>query len=112
MDLSGHPRFLHSMSEVSSDHGRPAWSGDDRRRREILCVGQALLASAWAALRASDIEAVDIHLKSGAVIAGAIALRLHGNIAEASIRLGQWTHAFSAEEVALVQHIPRGGRRR
>ncbi len=112
MDLSGHPRFLRPTEEAMDGPARPTWTGEDRRRREIACIGQALLASAWQALAASEAEAVDIHLKGGSVIAGAFALRLHGAVAEASTRRGLWTHAFAADEVVLVQHIPRGGRRR
>lgn len=111
MDLSGHPRFLRAATEVAGP-GQDAWTGEDRRRRDAHCIGQALLAAAWAALSAGDVEAVDIHLKSGAVVAAVIALRLHGAIAEASTRRGLWTHAFAADEVVLVQHVPRGGRRR
>lgn len=112
MDLSRHPRFLQPSDELVSTAAKPVWTGENRRRRDIVCLGQALLASAWQALAASEIEAVDIHLKSGATISGAFALRLHGEIAEASTRRGFWTHAFAADEVILVQHVPRGGRRR
>lgn len=112
MDLSGHPRFLHPARELSTERAADSWAGDDRRRREIRCIGQALLASAWQALAASEAEAIDIHLKSGAIVSGVLALRLHGGIAEASTRKSYWTHAFAAEEVVLVQHVPRGGRRK
>jgi len=99
------------MADAASP-AQGSWSGEDRRRPEVHCIGQALLAVAWAALAAVESEAVDIHLKSGAVVPGAIALRLHGAVAEASTRRGTWTHTFAAEEVVLVQHVPRGGRRR
>jgi len=112
MALSGHLRFLRPSDDSADTAARPIWAGENRRQREIACIGQALLASAWQALAASEIEAVDIYLKSGAKISGAFALRLHGAIAEASTRRDFWTHAFSAEEVVLVQHVLRGGCRR
>jgi len=111
MDLSGHSRFLRPSVDSVDAEPRLIWSGENRRQQEIVCIGQALLASACQALAASEVEAVDIHLKSGATILGAFALRLHGVVAEASTRRGCWTHAFAAEEVILVQHIHRGGRR-
>jgi len=111
MDMSGHSRFLRPSVDSVEAASKPVWAGENRRQQEVICIGQALLASAWRALAASEVEAVDIHLKSGATIRGAFALRLHGVVAEASTRRGCWTHAFAAEEVILVQHIQRGGRR-
>ncbi len=108
MDLSGHPRFLRAKQAA----GDSDWQGQERRQRLPECIGEALLASAWHALNAAEVEAVDIHLHGGAVIAGALALRLHGPVAEASTRRGVWTHAFAADAVVLVQHVLRGGRRR
>lgn len=71
-----------------------------------------LIATAWAALATARAETVDIHLRSGTTVHGVMALRVDGPIGEASTRAGQWTHVFALEEVMLVQHVPRGGRRR
>lgn len=98
MDLAGHDRFKSS--------GRRADPPD-----ACLRIGEALLGAAWAALASARVESVDIHLRSGSDIRGVIAVRIDGAIAEASVRAGQWTHAFGVEDVVLVRHTPRGGRR-
>ncbi len=100
MDLAGHHRFSTNADGRNSP-------GVDRWR-----TGELLIATAWAALAASRVETVDIHLRSGAIIHGAMAVRVDGPLGEASTRAGQWTHVFALEEVMLVQHVPRGGRRK
>jgi len=100
MDLAGHHRYS------SGPDGRFA-AGTDRWR-----AGELLIATAWAALATGRIETVDVHLRSGAVVKGAMAVRVDGPLGEASTRAGQWTHVFPLDEVALVQHVPRGGRQR
>lgn len=76
-----------------------------------LKVGESLLATAWVALASARAEAVDIHLRSGAMVTNAIAVRINGAIGEASTRRGHWTHAFAIADVVMVRQIPRGGRR-
>lgn len=98
MDLGGHNRFRESVD-------RP-----DARGGENRCgIGRALLARAWAALESGRAESVDIQLASGALLRGVIALRVEGQVADASVRRGEWTHAFGLEDVALVLSNPRGG---
>lgn len=94
MDLAGHQRFR---------------EGADRSDgRAQGATGRALLARAWAALESVRAESVDVHLRSGAVVRGILALRVEGQVAEASTRRGEWTHAFALDDVALVRTNPRG----
>lgn len=74
-------------------------------------AGEMLLASAWTALSSTRSEMVDIHLRSGAVIPGALAVRAEGAVGEATTLRGQWTHMFALEDVMMIHHVPRGGRR-
>lgn len=74
-------------------------------------MGEGLLAAAWAALASTRAEAVDIHLKTGIVIAGVRAVRLTGRLAEAATSPDCWTHVFNVDAVVLVEVVPRGGRR-
>lgn len=74
-------------------------------------MGEALLATAWAALASARAEQVEIHLSTGAVIPAVRALRLTGRIAEAGPAPDIWSHAFDVEAILLVEIIPRGGRR-
>ncbi len=74
-------------------------------------AGEMLLATAWTALSSTRSEMVDIHLRSGAVIEGTLAVRTSGAVGEASIVRGQWTHMFALEDVMMVHHVPRGGRK-
>lgn len=99
MDLAGHHRFSPGVD------GRKT-PGADRWR-----AGEMLIATAWAALSSARVEAVDIHLRSGVIVQGALGVRVDGLLGEASTRAGQWTHVFALDEVMLVQHIPRGGLR-
>ncbi len=93
MDLAGHNRFR-----------------DGAERAEVRgAVGRALLARAWAALESARAESVDIQLRSGALLRGVIALRVEGQVADASTRRGEWTHAFALDDIALVRSNPRGG---
>jgi len=100
MDLAGHHRF------TSGPDGRVSASV------ERLRLGELLIATAWASLATARVEMVDIHLRSGAMVLGALAVRVDGPLGEASTRAGQWTHVFALEEVMLVQNHARGGRRR
>lgn len=97
MDLGGHDRFGAASASLR---------GTAAQR-----TGTALLATAWSALASSRVESVTIHLKSGPVIEGVLQLRMDGAIAEASTRPGQYSHAFAVEDVVMVRHTPRGGRR-
>jgi hypothetical protein len=99
MDLAGHSRFSSGADEQTAR--------SDRWR-----TGELLIATAWAALATARIETVDIHLRSGAVVPEALAVRVDGPLGEASTRAGQWTHVFPLEEVVMIQHVPRGGRKR
>jgi len=99
MDLAGHHRFT---TDAQGEGGAAA----DRQR-----TGALLLASAWAALATARAETVDLHLRTGLVIKAALAVRVDGPLGEASTRAGQWTHMFALEDVMLVHHVPRGGRR-
>lgn len=107
MDLGGHQRFREGAgyadaraSEARPTEGRPS---DGRGN-----IGRALLARAWAALESGRAESVDIQLASGALLRGVIALRVEGQVADASTRRGEWTHAFGLEDVALIRSNPRG----
>lgn len=93
MDLSGHERFRTAE--------RPA----DARAQ-----GMSILANAWAALASAAAERVDIHLRSGQIVSGALDIRLDGPLAEAATQLDQWTHVFAVEDVVLVRKVPRGSR--
>lgn len=97
MDLGGHDRF-----------GAKAASFRDTA---AVRNGTALLATAWSALASSRVESVNIHLRSGPVIEGVLQLRMDGAIAEASTRPGHFSHAFAVEDVVMIRHIPRGGKR-
>ncbi|WP_199553850.1 hypothetical protein [Sandaracinobacteroides hominis] len=88
MDLGGHERFRTSEPRVP---------------------GLSLLANGWAALASAHVERVDIHLRSGQLVAGALDLRIDGAVAEASTVQGQWTHVFAVADVVLVRKVPRGG---
>lgn len=96
MDLGGHERF---------GGGHPAL-----RETAASRTGTALLATAWSALASARGDSVTIHLRSGPVIEGVLQLRMDGAIAEASTRLGQYSHAFAVEDVVMIRHVPRGGR--
>lgn len=98
MDLAGHQRFRDSVE-------KPDGRGSDGRG----AIGRALLARAWGLLESGRAESVDIQLRSGALVRGALALRVDGQVADASIRRGEWTHAFALDDVALVRGNPRGG---
>lgn len=100
MDLAGHHRF----STGSDGQGHAC---ADRRQ-----TGELLIATAWAALASARAETVDIHLRSGSVVHAVLAVRVDGPLGEASTRAGLWTHVFALEDVLLVHHVPRGGRRR
>ena len=93
MDLAGHQMFRDAGARAESPGS----------------VGRALLARGWAALESARAESVDIQLRSGPLVRGVIALRVDGQVAEASTRRGEWTHAFALEDVALVRNNPRGG---
>lgn len=95
MDLSGHQRFRES--------------GDRADARGASAIGRALLARAWAALESTRAESVDVQLRSGGLVRGVIALRVEGQVADASTRRGEWTHAFALDDVALIRSNPRGG---
>ncbi|MFQ3666050.1 MAG: hypothetical protein SNJ79_08500, partial [Sphingomonadaceae bacterium] len=86
MDLSGHKQFLGPVSLFAGDLPRPdAPCPTELRPAEPRpAAGPALLLAAWSALQSARIEAVDLHLRSGSVIAGAIRLRLAGPLAQAS----------------------------
>lgn len=103
MDLGGHQRFREGMGHADARvcETRPAEGRGN--------IGRALLARAWAALESGRAESVDIHLASGPLLRGVIALRVEGQVADASTRRGEWTHAFGLEDVALVRSNPRGG---
>lgn len=95
MDLSGQQRFREAEAarEGRSNPGS---------------LGRALLAHAWAALASARAESADIHLRSGTLLRGVLALRIDGQLAEAGTRRGEWTHAFPLEEVVMVAVNPRG----
>lgn len=95
MDLAGHQRFRES--------------GERSDARSAAAVGRALLARAWAALESTRAESVDVQLRSGGLVRGVIALRVEGQVADASTRRGEWTHAFALDDVALIRSNPRGG---
>ncbi len=88
MDLSGHDHFVRAGP-----------------------LGQTMLAAGWAALASARAESLDIHLRGGQVIQAALAVRVDGRIAEASVQRGQWTHVFCIDDVTMVRIVPRGGRR-
>lgn len=71
-------------------------------------TGESLLAAAWAGLASARHEAVDIHLRTGQVISGALNVRIDGRIGEASCRRGEWTHLFAVDEVVLIRRLLRG----
>ena len=93
MDLAGHQRFRDGADRADGRNG---------------AVGRALLARGWAALESARAESVDVQLRSGALVRGVLALRVEGQVAEASTRRGEWTHAFALDDVALVSSNPRG----
>lgn len=93
MDLDGHQRFRESQDRADA---RGA-------------IGRALLARAWSLIESGRAESVDIQLRSGALLRGVLALRVEGQVADASVRRGEWTHAFALDDVALVRGNPRGG---
>ena len=81
---------------------------DEARSRQR--TGESLLAAGWAGLASAQYEAIDIHLRTGEVISGAVQVRIDGAIGEAACRRDEWTHIFAVEEVVLVRRISRGGR--
>jgi len=101
MDRAGHYCFAPSVPGPQNAAVPERWH-----------AGEMLLATAWTALSSTRSERVDIHLRSGAVIEGALAVRANGAVGEASILRGHWTHMFALEDVMMVHHVPRGGRRR
>ncbi|WP_448578423.1 hypothetical protein [Thermaurantiacus sp.] len=103
MDLSGHKRFLDRAAPLESDVDAPPDTA--------LATGPALLFSAWSALGSGGIEAVDLHLRTGLVIRGAVRVRLMGPLAQASTRREGWTHVFPADDLILVRLVARGGHR-
>ncbi len=108
MDLSGHKKFLDRSVPLESDlDGPPDHAFSDR----ALATGPALLFSAWSALGSGGIEAVDLHLRTGLVIRGAVRVRLMGPLAQASTRREGWTHVFPADDLILVRLVARGGHR-
>jgi hypothetical protein len=92
MDLSGHDLFSRGQSAAT-----------ERQRQ-----GEAMLEAAWAALASRRADAIDLHLRSGSVIAGVLAVRVDGDIGHASTRLGQWTHFFPSADIAFIAVAPRG----
>lgn len=102
MDLSGQAHFA---SATTKPQAEPAEQG-----ARAAGIGRQLLARAWFGLSSAQAESVDVHLRTGAQVAGVIALRVDGDIAEASTRAGAWTHAFPLELVAHVRLNPRGPR--
>lgn len=103
MDLSGHRQFHDPVEAVEA----PA----DLMAARACAPGPALLLAAWSALQSANVEAVDLHLRSGSVVRNAIRVRLSGPIAQASTRREGWTHVFPVDDLALVRFIGRGGRR-
>ncbi len=101
MDLSGHHHFR-AASEAASRAGAD--------QQGACRIGEMLLASAWASLSSTQVEAVDIHLRSGQIVRNAVAVRMDGEMGEASCRVGHWTHAFAVQDIVLVNRIPRGPR--
>jgi hypothetical protein len=101
MDLGRHEQF------------RRETAGRHRSAPDLppAAAGEMLLAGAWAALATARAETVDVHLRSGPVIAGCTAIRVDGRMGEAATRKDLWTHLFPVEEVVLVRLNPRGGRR-
>ena len=85
-----------------------------RAAREVpsgrLRIGEALLAAGWAGLVSARYEAIDIHLRTGQVITGAIQVRIDGVIGEASCRRDEWTQIFAVEDGVLVRRVLRGRR--
>ncbi len=104
MDLSGHSQFLGPVEAVDG----PAVARDPSGPG---AVGPALLLAAWSALQSANVEAVDLHLRSGSVIRSAVRVRLSGPIAQASTRREGWSHVFPVADLAMVRLIGRGGRR-
>ncbi|MFN7173895.1 MAG: hypothetical protein ACK4MT_04190 [Thermaurantiacus tibetensis] len=102
MDLSGHRQFLDAIA---------ARDPEGEREAPPPATGPALLLAAWSALQSANVEAVDLHLRSGTVVRGAIRVRLSGPIAQASTRREGWSHVFPVDDLALVRLIGRGGRR-
>lgn len=103
MDLSGHRQFLEAL-DACDGPADPLTSGP-------AATGPALLLAAWSALQSANVEAVDLHLRSGSVIRSAIRVRLSGPIAQVSTRREGWSHVFPVADLALVRLIGRGGRR-
>ena len=112
MDLSGHQRFRDAFA-AALEPSVPVLPPRMAAVRPSVpdSVGPALLLAAWSALQSARIEAVDLHLRSGLVIAQVVRLRLSGPIAQASTRLTGWTHLFPVEELALIRLVARGGHR-
>lgn len=100
MDRAGHYCFAPSLPGPQNTPVAERWR-----------AGEMLLATAWTALSSTRSEKVDIHLRSGAVIQGALAVRADGAVGEATTLRGQWTHMFALEDVMMIHHVPRGGRR-
>jgi hypothetical protein len=103
MDLSSHSQFSGPVEAFDGPVGLP-----DARPG---AAGSALLLAAWSALQSANVEAVDLHLRSGTVVRNAIRVRLSGPIAQASTRREGWTHVFPVDDLGLVRFIGRGGRR-
>jgi hypothetical protein len=105
LDLSGHPQFLAPAPSLSP-------LTEETAGTDGLALGPTLLFEAWAALQSARIEAVDLHLRGGTIIHGAVRLALIGPIARASTRLDGWSHLFPVADLLMVRLVPRGGWRR
>lgn len=103
MDLSRHRSFLDRSTPLGPDEACPP--------EPPMATGPALLFSAWSALGQAGVEAVDLHLRSGLVIRGAVRVRLMGPLGQASTRREGWTHVFPADDLVLVRMVGRGGNR-
>lgn len=104
---------------MSSDPSQPIQSSIDEHDKSQIWpdlghqqqLGRSLLVVGWTALSGAQVEAIDIHLRTGVVIKRVIDLRVEGSLAQASTTRGLWTHSFALDQVMMVEQIPRGGRR-
>lgn len=85
-------------------------SGDATAAAGRFRTGELLLAAAWAGLASARYEAVDIHLRTGQVIANALNVRIDGVLGEAACRRDEWTHVFAVDDVVMIRRIMRGRR--